>query len=89
MLYSNTTGKMPCGMLYVGQHRTQHAQRSYLATSTGNVQIFLFGTATSHNGPRAISKIVKWVPPFLCSWLCNVRGKEVFKQILWPKCLLS
>ena len=37
----------------------------------------------SHNCPRAISKIMNWVPIVLCSSLCNE-----CVQFLWPKHLL-
>ena len=29
--------------------------------------LYFFGTGKGHNGPRAISKIMKWVPIVLCS----------------------
>ena len=31
------------------------------------LRTYLFGTAKGHNGPRATSKIVKWVPMVLCA----------------------
>ena len=45
------------------------------------LRMHLFGTAEGHNGPRAISKIMKWLPIVMCCWLCRVCGKEgVFIQ---------
>ena len=55
--------------------------RSYLATCTGKVLCCrldvcscarhlcecFFGSMMRQNGPRAISKIMKWVPIVLCS----------------------
>ena len=56
-----------------GDHLTQ---QGYLATSTEKVlcchldlplRLFLFGTSKDHPGPRAISKIMKWVKIVVCS----------------------
>ena len=43
---------------------------------------YLFGTAKSHNRPRAISKITKWVPIVLLIVLRLWEGL-VFIQFLW------
>ena len=54
------------------------------------LRMYFFGTAKGHNGPRAISKIMKWMPIVVCSWVCDDCGKEgVFTQFWWSKCLLS
>ena len=39
----------------------------FVLSCRASVQMYFFGTTEGHNGPRAISKIMKWVPTVLCS----------------------
>ena len=67
-----------------------HGKGSDLSSHVGTLWMYGFGTVKGRNAPRAISKIMKWVPIVLCSGLCYVfcKGNWFFNLVAKVFCSL-
>ena len=88
---------------YGGAPDTAHMARLFVSVHTKDVvlsfgfvlsrwaplRMYLFGTVKGHNGSRAISKIIKWVPIDCALDCARFVGRGGCLYNLWPKCLLS